>query len=61
MIHQMGEIFPIGDSDALAEKMISVLGKGKNLRQNTTDFSRYQPEKVVEAYEALFEEIRKSL
>ncbi len=61
VIHQMGEIFPIGDSEMLAKKMISVLGKGKRPFENTTDFSRYQPEKVVEAYEALFEEIRKSL
>lgn len=60
-IHDMGEIFPIGDSKTLAQKLISVLQKGKEKFENQLDFSRYLPDSIAQAYEALFQEIRQTL
>lgn len=59
--HQMGEIFPIGDSDALAEKLISVVKNRKAILEGKRDFSRYRPDSIAQAYETLFEEIQQSL
>jgi glycosyltransferase involved in cell wall biosynthesis len=60
-IHQMGAIFPIGDSKALASSLIEVLNKKMTKSKNTADFSRYQPESIAQAYEELFTEIQQTL
>ena len=60
-VHQMGEIFPIGDSDALAEKMITVLGNRNEINKGLRDFSSYQPDSIAQAYEVLFNNIKQSL
>ena len=60
-IHDMGAIFPIGDSQALAQSLIDVINKGKSNFENQLDFSRYQPDDIAQAYEELFQEIRQTL
>lgn len=60
-IHDMGAIFPIGDSQALAQNLINVLNKGKEKFKNQLDFSRYLPDSIAQAYEELFQEIRQTL
>ena len=60
-IHQMGEIFPIGDSDALAEKLIRVIANRKTILEGKRDFSCYQPDSIAQAYEDLFQDIQQSL
>jgi glycosyltransferase involved in cell wall biosynthesis len=61
VLHDMGAIFPIGDSNALASCLISVIKKGKNNFVNKLDFSRYQPDSIAKSYEDLFTEIQQSL
>ena len=60
-IHDMGAIFPIGDSHALAQSLIEVLKIGKHNFSNKLDFARYQPDDIAQAYEELFNEIQKIL
>jgi glycosyltransferase involved in cell wall biosynthesis len=59
-IHDMGAIFPIADSKALASSLISVLKTGKANFKNKLDFSRYQPDDIAQAYEELFQDIRQT-
>ena len=60
-VHQMGAIFPIGDSKALADCLIDVLSKGDKQKVNQTEFLRYQPDNIAQAYEKLFSEIQQTL
>lgn len=59
--HQMGAIFPIGDSAELGRKLIEVLHARKSNANPAVDFSRYQPDRIAQAYEALFDEIQTTL
>lgn len=59
-IHDMGAIFPIGDSQALAKSLIAVIKTGKANFKNKLDFSRYQPDDIAQAYEELFQDIRQT-
>jgi glycosyltransferase involved in cell wall biosynthesis len=59
-LHDMGEIFPIGDAHALAQGLIKVLKIGKENFNNKFDFSRYHPDSIALAYELLFQEIQQS-
>ncbi|MDO9122535.1 MAG: glycosyltransferase family 4 protein [Anaerolineaceae bacterium] len=59
-IHDMGAIFPIGDSQALAKGLIAVIKAGKANFKNKLDFSRYQPDDIAQAYEELFQDIRQT-
>ena len=61
LIHEMGAIFPIGDSHALAQNLIAVVKKGKQSWKNELAFSRYDPDSIAQAYEALFKDIQQSL
>lgn len=61
LIHEMGAIFPIGDSHALAQSLIAVVKKGKQSWKNELAFSRYDPDSIAEAYEELFKDIQQSL
>lgn len=60
-IHDMGAIFPIGDSQALAQSLISVIRTGKDNYSNKLAFSRYEPDDIAQAYEELFKDIQHSL
>lgn len=54
--HQMGEIFEIGDSQGLAEKIIKVLNEKKDYSAGVESIRRfYAPPLVAKAYENLFE------
>lgn len=57
-VHRMGEIFPIGDSKMLANKILKALAHPEDLLQANTDFSAYAPDSVAAIYEDLFEEIK---
>ncbi len=61
LIHEMGAIFPIGDSHALAQNLIAVVKKGKQSWKNELAFSRYDPDSIAEAYEELFKDIQQFL
>lgn len=60
-VHGMGEIFPIGDSQELANKTINVLENLEENRIPKEDFSRYTPDLVAQKYEELFEKIKMGL
>ncbi len=60
-IHQMGAIFPIGDSFAMAKSMIEVLKEKHGKKSDPEEFLRYQPDDIASAYENLFAEIKQSL
>jgi glycosyltransferase involved in cell wall biosynthesis len=59
-MHEMGEIIPIGDSDALADALIRIL---RNPTQYKNDFNaikmKYLPDIVAKEYENLFASITK--
>ncbi len=59
--HQMGAIFPIGDSDALAARLIEVIRERNNGKTYQTNFERYEPERIAIAYEYLFKDIKNSI
>ncbi|MFL5806576.1 MAG: glycosyltransferase family 4 protein [Roseiflexaceae bacterium] len=61
-VHQtgMGEVVPIGDSDALAAAIIRVLrNRPQYLRPREEIAARYNTERTAAEYEALFEELRR--
>jgi len=55
---KMGEIFPVGDSTALAEKLIAVLNNPENYQADIEEISqRYSPNTIAADYAALFEDL----
>jgi glycosyltransferase involved in cell wall biosynthesis len=61
-VHQtgMGEVVPIGDSDALAAAIIRVLrNRPQYLRPREEIAARYNTERTAAEYEALFDELRR--
>lgn len=54
--HGMGEIFPIGDAQAMAKSLIRVL-ESKEEKKRKVDFSCYRPDDIAQQYEQLFSEI----
>lgn len=60
-IHKMGEIFPIGDSVELADRLIKVFKSKQQAANPEAEFTMYQPDRIAQAYEALFEEISQTL
>ncbi len=57
-MHQMGEVIPIGDSQALAQALIKVIEERERYRCDTAEIARtYDPQSVAEAYETLFTEL----
>lgn len=57
-LHGMGEIFPIGDSKALAENVIKVLENRADYQRDADEIaSHYLPDQVAVAYEQFFNEI----
>ena len=59
--HGMGRIFPIGDSDGLADALLEVLAHKEEYIINKSSFSIYDPEMVAIEYEKLFELIKKEI
>jgi glycosyltransferase involved in cell wall biosynthesis len=60
-VHQtgMGEVVPIGDSDALASALVRVMrNRPQYLRPRGEIAERYNTERTAAEYEALFEELR---
>ena len=56
----MGKVVPIGDSKALAESMIEILGEPAKFRRDPAEINRpYDPDSVAAAYEKLFEMLKK--
>lgn len=56
--HKMGEIIPIGDSAALADKLIKVLSNPQDYRCDPAPIAkRYLPETIAAEYEKLFNEM----
>ncbi|HEX5692691.1 MAG TPA: glycosyltransferase family 4 protein [Roseiflexaceae bacterium] len=61
-VHQtgMGEVVPIGDSDALASAIVRVLrNRPQYIRPREEIAARYNTERTAAEYEALFEELRR--
>jgi glycosyltransferase involved in cell wall biosynthesis len=62
-VHQtgMGEVTPIGDSDALASAIIRVIrNRAEYIRPREEIAARYNTERTAAEYEALFEKLRRS-
>ena len=55
----MGELFPRGDAQALAEAIMAILDQPEKYRRDVNAIiRRFSPETVAEAYEGLFQELR---
>ena len=62
LCHKFGKIFPIGNSTALAEAVIEVLGKNLKGKNDPSELiTVYSPDSVAQAYEDLALEIKKSI
>lgn len=60
--HGMGQVIPIGDSRALAQALLEVLAHRERYRCDRAILARtYDPDSIAQAYEALFETLRKRL
>jgi len=61
-MHKMGEIFPIGDSNALADSIIKILRNSTQYKKNIEEIKAlYEPDRVAREYEKLFEIIDKEI
>jgi glycosyltransferase involved in cell wall biosynthesis len=62
IMHHMGEIVPIGDSDKLSIALIKVLSESEIYRNNYHEIKeKYIPENVAIEYEKIFEKIMKDI
>jgi glycosyltransferase involved in cell wall biosynthesis len=59
--HGMGEIFPIGDAQEMARKVLDVLENLNQMRLPKVDFTRYSPDLIAQKYEDLFTAIKMEL
>lgn len=61
MMHRMGRIAAIGDSADLATRLLEVLGEPGAFRVDRQQIQRaYDPDRIAEAYEALFGDLLKT-
>jgi glycosyltransferase involved in cell wall biosynthesis len=61
-IHEMGKIIPIGDSNALVEAALDVLGHPQDFRRPCEPIiERYKPDTIAAEYEKLFEELSREI
>lgn len=59
MVHGMGKVIPIGDSDALAQAVTEIQENPEKFNQDLADVhTRYTPDAIAQEYEKLFEEIK---
>lgn len=62
LIHKMGKIIPVGDSNSLAMAVLDILAKPGEYRQPANlIIERYLPDTIASEYEVLFEELRNEL
>jgi len=55
LMHQMGKIIPIGDSEKLGDALIEILENPKIYKKNyKTIAEKYDPDTIAEAYETMF-------
>ncbi len=60
--HGMGQVIPIGDSQALAQALLEVLAHRDRYRCDQAMLARtYDPDQIAQAYEALFETLRSKI
>jgi glycosyltransferase involved in cell wall biosynthesis len=61
-IHEMGKIFPIGDSNALGNALLEVFANPQKYRRDSDAIrNRYIPDQIAAEYEQLFSEIQSEL
>ncbi len=61
-MHEMGKVFPIGDSASLAEALLEVLAnKPAFIRDPEAIRQRYLPDSIASEYEHMFEELQREL
>ena len=57
-MHGMGKIVPIGEPSALAEVLLAIFAEKEKYRCDTAELIRlYDPNRVAQEYEKLFEEL----
>ncbi len=62
LLHEMGKIIPIGDSNALAEAIIEILAKPDAYKRDPKPIKqRYLPDTIAKEYEKLFTELNEEL
>lgn len=62
LMHGMGQVIPIGDSQALAQALLEVIGHRERYHcDRATLARRYDPDHIAQAYEALFESLQRAL
>jgi len=55
LMHGMGQVIPIGDSQALAQALLEILANRDRYRSDRAALTRtYDPDRIAGAYEALF-------
>lgn len=62
LMHGMGQIIPIGDSNALAKALLEVIGHRERYHCDRAALARtYDPDHIAQAYETLFASLQKAL
>jgi glycosyltransferase involved in cell wall biosynthesis len=62
LFHKMGEIIPVGDSDALTKALLKILANPQDYKVDPTAITeRYQPDTIAAEYEVLFEDLQKKM
>jgi glycosyltransferase involved in cell wall biosynthesis len=57
----MGQVTPIGDSNALAEAILQILAEPQKYRRDPAEIARaYDPDSVAAEYEKLFARLKKA-
>jgi glycosyltransferase involved in cell wall biosynthesis len=61
-VHEMGKIIPIGDSNALADALLEIVGNPEAFKSDPQPIAqRYLPDTIASEYEKLFSELQKEL
>jgi glycosyltransferase involved in cell wall biosynthesis len=61
-VHEMGKIIPIGDSNALADALLEIVGNPEAFKRDPQPIAqRYLPDTIASEYEKLFSELQKEL
>jgi glycosyltransferase involved in cell wall biosynthesis len=61
-MHEMGKIIPIGDSNALADALLEIVGNPEAFKRDPQPIAqRYLPDTIASEYEKLFSELQKEL
>jgi glycosyltransferase involved in cell wall biosynthesis len=61
-VHEMGKIIPIGDSNALADALLEIVGNPEAFKRDPQPIAqRYLPDTIASEYEKLFSDLQKEL